>query len=157
MCGIFTALYLPAQNGNSESWEWGQKYSKMIQDSGYRSADICLVMQAVGQAVHSLSMWSLRSQWLYHQPLRPPKQWHNCYRKLPSGKCNVSKEVFSFFLTLNVLSCLEKMSLGGRKKKKLPSNDQWNNCSPLLAARLPVSWHSLLKQFVLQLAIVCFC
>ena len=70
----------------------------MIQDSGYRSADICQVLQAVGQAVHSLSMWILRSQWLDHQQLRPPKQWHNCYIKAPSGKCNVSKEVFFIFL-----------------------------------------------------------
>ena len=31
-------------------------FSKMAQDYGNRSADICLVMQAVGQAGHSLSM-----------------------------------------------------------------------------------------------------
>ena len=31
-------------------------FSKTVQDYGNRSADICLVMQAVGQAGHSLSM-----------------------------------------------------------------------------------------------------
>ena len=30
--------------------------SKMVQDYGNRSADICLVMQAVGLVAHSLSM-----------------------------------------------------------------------------------------------------
>ena len=32
-------------------------FSKMVQDYGNISADICLVMQAVGQAGHSLSLW----------------------------------------------------------------------------------------------------
>ena len=36
-------------------------FSKTVQDYGNRSADICLVMQAVGQAGHSLSMCILRS------------------------------------------------------------------------------------------------
>ena len=31
-------------------------FSKMVEDNGNRSADICLVMQGVGQAGHSLSM-----------------------------------------------------------------------------------------------------
>ena len=31
-------------------------FSKTVQDYENRSADICLVMQAVGQAEHSLSM-----------------------------------------------------------------------------------------------------
>ena len=31
-------------------------FSKKVQDYGNRSADICLVMQAVGQAGHSISM-----------------------------------------------------------------------------------------------------
>ena len=31
-------------------------FSKTVQDYGNRSADICLVMQAVGQAGHYLSM-----------------------------------------------------------------------------------------------------
>ena len=31
-------------------------FSKTVQDYGNRSADICLAMQAVGQAGHSLSM-----------------------------------------------------------------------------------------------------
>ena len=38
-------------------------FSKTVQDYGNRSADICLVMQAVGQAGHSLSMCILRSLW----------------------------------------------------------------------------------------------
>ena len=39
-------------------------FSKTVQDYGNRSADICLVMQAVGQAGHSLSMRILRSLWV---------------------------------------------------------------------------------------------
>ena len=39
-------------------------FSKTVQDYGNRSANICLVMQAVGQAGHSLSLRLLRSQWL---------------------------------------------------------------------------------------------
>ena len=31
-------------------------FSKTVQDCGNRSADICLIIQAVGQAAHSLSM-----------------------------------------------------------------------------------------------------
>ena len=31
-------------------------FSRMVQDYGTRSADICLVKQVVGQAGHSLSM-----------------------------------------------------------------------------------------------------
>ena len=38
-------------------------YSKTEQDYGNRLADICLVMQAVGQSGHSLSMCILRSLW----------------------------------------------------------------------------------------------
>ena len=38
-------------------------FSKTVQDYGSRSADICLVMQAVGQSRHSLSMCIARSQW----------------------------------------------------------------------------------------------
>ena len=36
-------------------------FSKIMQDYGHRAADICPVMQAVGQAGHSLSMCALRS------------------------------------------------------------------------------------------------
>ena len=36
-------------------------FSKMVQDYGNRSADICLVTQAVGQGGHSLSMCILCS------------------------------------------------------------------------------------------------
>ena len=36
-------------------------FSKTVQDYGIRSADICLVMQPVGQAGHSLSMCMIRS------------------------------------------------------------------------------------------------
>ena len=36
-------------------------FSKMVQDYGNRSADICLVMQAIGEAGHSLSMRWLQS------------------------------------------------------------------------------------------------
>ena len=32
-------------------------FSKMVQDYGNRSSDICLVMQAVRQAMHSLSLF----------------------------------------------------------------------------------------------------
>ena len=39
-------------------------FSKTVQDNGNRSGDICLVMPAVGQAGHSLSMRQLRSLWL---------------------------------------------------------------------------------------------
>ena len=39
-------------------------FSKTVLDYGNRSADICLVMQAVGQAGHSLSMQLLRSLWM---------------------------------------------------------------------------------------------
>ena len=38
-------------------------FSKMLQDYGDRSADICLIMQALGQAGQSLSMYKLRSLW----------------------------------------------------------------------------------------------
>ena len=40
--------------------------SKMVQDYGKISADICLVMQAVGQEGHSLSMCLLRPLCSYH-------------------------------------------------------------------------------------------
>ena len=36
-------------------------FSKTVRDNRNRSADICLVMQAVGQPGHSLSMCILRS------------------------------------------------------------------------------------------------
>ena len=46
-------------------------FSKTVQDYGNRSADICLVMQAVGQAGHSLSTRQLRSLWSASMPTRP--------------------------------------------------------------------------------------
>ena len=45
-------------------------FSKMVQDYGNRLADICLVMQAVGQAGHSLFMRQLQSLWTCHRTLR---------------------------------------------------------------------------------------
>ena len=39
--------------------------TKMAQDGGNKSADICLVMQAVGQAGNTLSMCILRSVWVH--------------------------------------------------------------------------------------------
>ena len=39
-------------------------FSETVQDYGNRSADICLVMQAFGQAGHSLSMRLLQSLWV---------------------------------------------------------------------------------------------
>ena len=53
------ARYVPAQNGNSERQKSGsevKKISKTVQDYGNWTADICLAMQAVGQAGHSLSL-----------------------------------------------------------------------------------------------------
>ena len=41
-------------------------FSETVQDYGNISADICLVMQAVGQAGHSLSMPQLRSLYVLH-------------------------------------------------------------------------------------------
>ena len=40
--------------------------SKMVRDNGDRSADICLVMEAVGQAGHSPSRCIIRSLWIGH-------------------------------------------------------------------------------------------
>ena len=48
-------------------------FSKTVQDYGNRSADICLVMQAVGQAGHSLSMCILRSLWFNSGKFRREK------------------------------------------------------------------------------------
>ena len=39
-------------------------FSKTVQNNGSRLVDICLVMQAVGQAGHSLSFQNLQSLWL---------------------------------------------------------------------------------------------
>ena len=54
------ALHLEAQNGNKlNKFRINRKFrarsSKTVQDYGNRSADICLVMQAVGQVGHYLS------------------------------------------------------------------------------------------------------
>ena len=58
---FFTLHNVPAQNGNSENYLVGVRskifsLSKMVQFYGNRSVDICPVMQAVGQAGHSLPM-----------------------------------------------------------------------------------------------------
>ena len=55
------ALHLEAQNGNKlNKFRINRKFrarsSKTVQDYGTRSADICLVMQAVGHMGHSLSL-----------------------------------------------------------------------------------------------------
>ena len=55
---IFTARYVPAQNGNSESMKVGSEvknifFSNTVQDYG----------KAVGQAGNSLSMRKLQSLW----------------------------------------------------------------------------------------------
>ena len=60
MSGIFTDLYLPAINWNSKKIEFVARskifyFSKMVQGYGNRSADMCLVTQAIGQARLSLS------------------------------------------------------------------------------------------------------
>ena len=48
-------LYVPVQKGIVQTRKLGVRskillYSKMVLDCGNRSTDICLVMQAVGQA-----------------------------------------------------------------------------------------------------------
>ena len=62
MWNIITECYALAQNGNIENKQVGSEgknilFPKMVQDYRNRSADICLVMQAVGQAGHFLPMW----------------------------------------------------------------------------------------------------
>ena len=50
------ACYLLAQNGKLRVRSKIILFSKKVQDYGNRSAGICPVMQAVGQAGYSLSM-----------------------------------------------------------------------------------------------------
>ena len=63
------ARYSPALNGNSESWKVATEVTKIflcykkLQDYGNRTADICLVMQAVRQAFNSLFMRMQQSLW----------------------------------------------------------------------------------------------
>ena len=61
MCDDFTALYSLIQNGISENREFVVRskillLSKTLQDFHNRSADIGLVLQAVGQAGEYLSI-----------------------------------------------------------------------------------------------------
>ena len=61
MGDVLTALYVSAQNGIVKTRKLSVRptiilFSKTVQDYGKRSADICLVTQAVGQAGHSLSI-----------------------------------------------------------------------------------------------------
>ena len=59
---IFTARYELAQMGKVKARMLGVRskiflFAETVQDYGKRSADICLVMQPVGQVGHSLSLY----------------------------------------------------------------------------------------------------
>ena len=56
MGDILTAHYEQAKMGKVKVSSKIILFSKTVQDYGNGSADICLVVQAVGQAGHSLSM-----------------------------------------------------------------------------------------------------
>ena len=61
MGDVLTACYVPAKMGIVKARKLSLRpkiilFSKAVQDYGNRSVGICLVMQTIGQAGHSLSM-----------------------------------------------------------------------------------------------------
>ena len=108
-------------------------FSKTVRDNRNRSADICLVMQAVGQPGHSLSMCILRSLW----PKVLIKDWQNLVS---------AKQLFGTRLEISLADVDDNRIIVGRFRPSNPIiGDGWLSTRETPpTAEIPAPWFDLL-------------